>query len=178
MTKIHRPRSIVDALTCYTTRQHINASRDISIPPFGVRVSPLPPLHRNSTCALQYLISPPFVIRDRPPTQCVQLYCILLRSRHNAPQPPGMPRKEWTTPKQKQFLQAELPRYNNMVTKEYNRHFPTFFQDWCKRWPERATAFPELAVNTLLTSKQEETLAEALSKRRDISNATQIRLSY
>jgi len=89
-----------------------------------------------------------------------------------------MPRKEWTTPEQKQFLQAELLRYNNMVTKEYNRHFPTIFQDWCKRWPERATTFPELAVDALLTSKQEETLAEALSKRQDVSNATQIRLSY
>jgi len=36
---------------------------------------------------------------------------------------PGMPKREWTTPEQKQFLQDELPWYNSMSTKEYNHHY-------------------------------------------------------
>jgi len=89
-----------------------------------------------------------------------------------------MPKREWTTPKQKQFLQDELPWYNSMSTKEYNHHFTKFFQDWCEHWPERAITFPELKVGVLLTSKQEKTLMEALSKCREVSNVTQIRLRY
>jgi len=89
-----------------------------------------------------------------------------------------MPKREWTTPEQKQFLQDELLWYNSMSTKEYNCHYKKFFQDWCKHWPERAITFPELPVGNQLTSEQEKTLAEALSKRREVSNITQIRLRH
>ncbi|KAI6041642.1 hypothetical protein EDC04DRAFT_2601571 [Pisolithus marmoratus] len=44
---------------------------------------------------------------------------------------------------------------------------PVLFKDWCARWPERTITFPELPVDTPLTSEQEETLAQALSKRRE-----------
>ncbi|KAI5982891.1 hypothetical protein EDC04DRAFT_2616372 [Pisolithus marmoratus] len=76
----------------------------------------------------------------------------------------GMLRKEWTTPEQKQFLQDALPQYRSMPTKEYNCHFPVLFKDWCACWPERTITFPELPVNMPLTSEQEETLMQALSK--------------
>ena len=80
------------------------------------------------------------------------------------------------TPEQKEFLQAELLLYNAMTTKEYNHHFLAFFQEWARRWPERAITFLELPVDILLTTKQEKTLTDALSKHREVSNVTRFRL--
>ncbi|KAI6146259.1 hypothetical protein BKA82DRAFT_4356660 [Pisolithus tinctorius] len=76
-----------------------------------------------------------------------------------------MPRKEWTTPEQKKFLQDELVRYSSMSTKEYSRYWPTVFKQWSQLWPERAVAFPDLPPDVSLTLEQDKILGDAVTKR-------------
>ena len=81
-----------------------------------------------------------------------------------------MPGKEWTTPEQKKFLQDELTRYSSMSAKEYSRYWPAFFQQWSKHWPERATALLDVPLDVSLTLEQEKTLADAVTKRQQVSD--------
>ncbi|KAF8131971.1 hypothetical protein EV363DRAFT_1079593, partial [Boletus edulis] len=52
--------------------------------------------------------------------------------------PPG-----WTTAEQKAFLMEELKEYVRIGSKEYKKRWPTFYQKWGQRWPERATTLPD-----------------------------------
>jgi len=84
----------------------------------------------------------------------------------------GMPGKEWTTPKQKQFLQDELLQYSSMSAKEYTQHCPAFLKQWSQCWPKTAVAFPDLPFDTLLTVEQEKILADAGTKHHQVSDIT------
>jgi len=120
------------------------------------------------------LTSLPFMTRDKPSVFSSIAYYVpgITHLNHQVcPEGSGQPLSR------SKFLQAELLRYNSMSTKEYNRHFPMFFQDWCEHWPERAM-FPELLVNAQLTNEQEEAFVEALSKCREVSNVIEIRQRY
>ncbi|KAI5999829.1 hypothetical protein F5J12DRAFT_895072 [Pisolithus orientalis] len=75
-----------------------------------------------------------------------------------------MPRKEWTTPKQKKFLQDELVQYLSMSTKEYSQYWPTVFKQWSQLWPERAVAFLDLPLDISLTLEQDKILGDAVTK--------------
>ena len=80
-----------------------------------------------------------------------------------------MPGKEWTTSEQKKFLQDELVQYSSMSAKEYSRNWPTFFQQWSKCWPERATTLPDLPLDVSLTLEEEKTLVDAVTKHQQVS---------
>ncbi|KAG9311843.1 hypothetical protein JVU11DRAFT_8094 [Chiua virens] len=63
--------------------------------------------------------------------------------------PPG-----WTTLDQKKFLELELPEYIKLGTKAYKKKWPTLYQNWSDRWPERATALPDMPPDQLLMDNQ------------------------
>ncbi|KAI5992360.1 hypothetical protein F5J12DRAFT_897249 [Pisolithus orientalis] len=75
-----------------------------------------------------------------------------------------MPRKEWTIPKQKKFLQDELVQYLSMSTKEYSCYWLTVFKQWSQLWPERAVAFLDLPLDISLTLEQDKILGDAVTK--------------
>ena len=81
--------------------------------------------------------------------------------------------KEWTTPPQKKFLQEELVQYTTMTRKQYKRTlFPDFYKRWSERWPERASKFPEIPLDTPLTDEQATNVAKAVGERKKVSRVT------
>jgi len=82
------------------------------------------------------------------------------------------------TPEQKTFLQDELVWYSTMSAKEYSRYWPTFFKQWVKRWPERATTLPDLPLDASLTLEQEKILADTVTKLQQVSDIIQSRMRY
>ena len=69
VTEIHRDMRRRHVDTLYNASTRVNTSTrpgTYQFFLFRVRVSPLPPLRRNSACALQHLTYLPFVISDQP----------------------------------------------------------------------------------------------------------------
>ena len=76
------------------------------------------------------------------------------------------------------FLQDKLARYSTMSAKEYSRYWPTFFKQWAKCWPERATMLPDLPLDALLTLEKEKILTDAVTKCQQVSDIIQSRMRY
>ncbi|KAF8138621.1 hypothetical protein EV363DRAFT_1104328, partial [Boletus edulis] len=76
-----------------------------------------------------------------------------------------MPPPGWTTPEQKAFLTEELKEYVKVGGKEFKRRWPTLYQKWSQRWPERVTALPDVLPTQPLTDEQGAVLAKAWDKR-------------
>lgn len=75
----------------------------------------------------------------------------------------------WTTVEQKEFLQEELKEYIKIGSKEYRKRWPTLYQKWAQRWPERLTALPGVPADRSLTNDQATVLAKAWVRRQKVS---------
>lgn len=68
----------------------------------------------------------------------------------------------WTIDEQKAFLEEELVTFKQVGSKHYTKRWPTLFQKWAQKWPERRVVFPDMLEDAQLTEEQSKTLAQAV----------------
>ncbi|KIK75809.1 hypothetical protein PAXRUDRAFT_29039 [Paxillus rubicundulus Ve08.2h10] len=68
----------------------------------------------------------------------------------------------WTTDKQKAFLEEGLVMFKQIGGKCYTKQWPTLFQKWAQKWPERRLVFPNVTEDAQLTEEQSKTIAQAV----------------
>ncbi|KAF8136190.1 hypothetical protein EV363DRAFT_1158432 [Boletus edulis] len=72
----------------------------------------------------------------------------------------------WATPEQKAFLEEELKEYIKVGDgKAFKKSWPGLFQRWRARWPEQATALPDVPLGQGLDEGQNRVLNEAVDSQ-------------
>ncbi|KAG6379047.1 hypothetical protein JVT61DRAFT_11481 [Boletus reticuloceps] len=67
---------------------------------------------------------------------------------------------------QLEFLEAqEVEQRKLLETKSFAKFWPLVFENWFKRYPERAALFPDIPMDQPLTKAQEDELGVAIQKR-------------
>ena len=71
---------------------------------------------------------------------------------------------------QLEFLEAQETEYRELLeTKSFAKFWPLVYENWFKRYPERAALFPNIPMDQPLTKAQEDELGDAVQKRRTVS---------
>jgi hypothetical protein len=82
-----------------------------------------------------------------------------------------MPAAQWTTTEQYSWLQEQLPEYIALhgEDKDYTHFWAKTHLYWFKKWPERATLFPDIPTETALMPEQQAAELAAEQRRKVVS---------